>query len=102
MLRPIASSTWEGSRDPDAQAEPLDAATPARSRAISMSSPFRPENAAVAKFGRRLGAPVSVPPNSRKAERNLSLWACAAAAATSRQRDHVTRKAAVTATAAVT
>src|SRR5579863_468740 len=37
--RPIASSTWEGSTAPAAQAEPIDTSTPSRSSAINIVSP---------------------------------------------------------------
>src|SRR3990170_6521782 len=36
---PIAVSTWEGSREPEVQAEPLDADTPCRSSAMRIASP---------------------------------------------------------------
>jgi len=39
---PIALRTWEGSIEPDEQAEPLEAAIPARSRLISAAAPSTP------------------------------------------------------------
>ena len=35
----MARSTWEGSKEPDVQADPLDAATPKASNSSSMDSP---------------------------------------------------------------
>ena len=41
---PMAVSTWDGSREPDEQAEPLDAHIPFWSNIISSVSPFIPKN----------------------------------------------------------
>src|SRR6202023_1684362 len=49
--KPMARRTWEGSREPLAQADPLEAATPARSRASRRSSPFAPGKMAEAWLG---------------------------------------------------
>ena len=36
---PVASKTWEGSKEPEVQAEPLEAAMPSISRSSKMDSP---------------------------------------------------------------
>ena len=87
MLSPIASSTCDGSSEPDAHAEPLDAATPARSRASNTSSPLRPANVQLAKFGNRGSPPVSVPPSSSSALRSACAWPSATRARDSRPAD---------------
>src|SRR5687767_1998975 len=44
MGRPRARSTWDGSIDPDAQADPVEQAMPARSRLITRLSESAPSN----------------------------------------------------------
>src|SRR6266511_5620222 len=94
MLWPMASSTCEGSSEPDAHADPLETASPARSRARSMSSPLRSAKVQLAKLGSRSSPPVSVPPSSRSAERSASLCRLAAAARASCSRDTAVKAAA--------
>ena len=51
---PMATSTWDGSTAPVEQADPLDAATPARSRCISSASLSAPATADVEHVRRAL------------------------------------------------
>ena len=51
--RPIAFRTWEGSSEPEEQAEPLEAATPLRSRFISRVVPSAPGTETFTLLGRR-------------------------------------------------
>ena len=57
--RPMASSTWEGSRDAEEQAEPEEAQMPLASRWSSRASPSTPSKTKEAVPGRRFtGSPV--------------------------------------------
>src|SRR5216684_6805160 len=53
VLRPIASSTCDGSTAPAAHADPIETSTPSRSSAISMLSPSTPGNVRLSVLGIR-------------------------------------------------
>src|SRR5215211_3660910 len=48
-FRPLATSTWDGSTAPVEHADPLDAATPARSRCMSNASLSAPSIATLSR-----------------------------------------------------
>ena len=50
----MASRTWDGSKDPEVHAEPLEPQIPAMSNLISKDSPSINWNAKFTLFGRRL------------------------------------------------
>src|SRR5215470_6150063 len=50
---PMARNTCEGSSEPELQAEPVDSATPCRSRLIIRASPSTPAKATLVVLGRR-------------------------------------------------
>ena len=56
----IARITWEGSREPDVQADPLEAAMPILFSSSRIASPSMYSNAMLHVFGKRLpGSPVT-------------------------------------------
>ena len=57
---PIARITWDGSSEPEVQAEPLDAAMPSLLSSSRIASPSMYSKAMLAVFGRRLStSPVA-------------------------------------------
>src|SRR6266851_1045317 len=74
-LRPIASSTCDGSTAPAAHAEPIETSTSARSSAINMLSPSTFGNVRFSVFGiRPVSGPLSLSPGmaSRKRARSVA------------------------------
>ena len=64
----MASSTGDGSSDPELQADPVDTATPARSSATSSVSPSQPSKATFSVFDTRgVSAPAMRAPGIRRA-----------------------------------
>src|ERR1039458_7655710 len=71
---PIASSTGEGSRTSDEQAEPECTAMPARSSDRRTASPFTPPTATQAICGTRsAGSPTTSTPETPQAAANNAL-----------------------------
>ena len=52
-VSPMARSTWEGSREPEEQADPVDAQIPSASRDSKMDSPSTNSKLMLLVFGRR-------------------------------------------------
>jgi hypothetical protein len=55
LEKPIARNTCDGSSEPDEHADPVDTATPSRSRAIRRDSASTPSKLMFVVLGRRAG-----------------------------------------------